>query len=337
MDLEPHQKGELVIPAMDWQNGTGINIAFYLENNMLVDEYNIQIGKREPVIPELKQGQLAVSEEGDGIIVKGEGFSLSIDKAVGLISDLSAGDVGLIRSGPHLNLKIPGNRTYGSIESFIDLAQNWKCKSVRHELKDGIATIYSEGNCGEIEVSFTIMVDGSGTMKVEYILEGLPREESVQEVGIYFVAGESFRELSWDRQAYFTAYPENDLGHPQGKADLGFCPPMTYRHKPGHEWIHDTKGFYYFGPDTQLAYSNIARSLKENIYSFSLSTEDGTGISVHGTGTLACQFDRRGGDNQLIINDLWDYPDLMWGNYMKLISLPGKHKGSTTLSLQLNQ
>ncbi|MEE9462568.1 MAG: hypothetical protein V3V53_12095, partial [Bacteroidales bacterium] len=76
---------------------------------------------------------------------------------------------------------------------------------------------------------------------------------------------------------------------------------------------------------------------KENIYSFSLATEDGTGISVHGAGTQACRFDRRGDDNMLIINDLWDYPDLLWGNYMKLISLPGHYHGSTTISLQTNQ
>ncbi|MCK5463064.1 MAG: hypothetical protein KAI95_08605, partial [Bacteroidales bacterium] len=112
-----------------------------------------------------------------------------------------------------------------------------------------------------------------------------------------------------------------------------FSPPMTYREKPGHDWIHDTKGFYYFGQDTQLEYSNLARSLKENIYKFNLSTAEGISLSVHGEGTQACRFDRRGDDNLLIINDIWDYPDLMWGNYMKLISLPGHYQGSATLSL----
>jgi hypothetical protein len=142
--------------------------------------------------------------------------------------------------------------------------------------------------------------------------------------------------LSWDRKAYFTAYPSGDLGHPKGKADLAYHPAMTYRKKPGHEWIFDTKGFYYFGPEKQLAYTNLARSLKENIYSFSLANENGTGITVRSEGTQACRFDRKGSDNVLIINDLWDYPDLMWGNYMKLINLPGHLHGSATLFLQTN-
>jgi beta-galactosidase len=336
MDLEPHAKGELVIPAMDWQNGSSVNIAFHLENDMLVDEYNIRLGEREGDIPTLQKGQLSVNDEDDGIFIRGEEFSLSIDKADGLIRDITAGGVGLIKSGPYINLKSPGKNFYGSVESIIDLAQDWKCESVSHEMNEGIATLFTLGSCGDINVSFMIRVDGNGTMKVEYELEGLPEGESVQEVGIYFVAGESFTELAWDRKAYFTAYPDEDLGQPQGKADLTFGPTMTYREKPGHDWIHDTKGFYYFGQDTQLEYSNLARSLKENIYSFSLETADGAGISVHGAGTQACSFDQIGGDNTLIINDLWAYPDLMWGNYMKLISLPGQYKGSTTLSLQAN-
>lgn len=337
MDLEPHAKGELVIPGMDWQNGSSINITFYLGNDMLVDEYNIRLGEREPDIPVLQEGQLAVRDEENRIIIDGGDFSLSIDRADGLIRDFTTGEVGLLKSGPYINLKIPGKKFYGSVETIIDLAPNWKCESVRHEMKDGIVTVHSLGRCGDIGVSLIYGVDGNGTMQVDYELEGLPEGEPVQEVGIYFVAGDSFTELLWDRKAYFTAYPEEDLGQARGKADLSFCPTMTYREKPGHKWIYDTKGFYYFGPDTQLAYSNIARSLKENIYSFSLSTADGTGISVYGAGTLACRFDRIGNSDMLIINDLWDYPDLMWGNYVKLISLPALYKGSTTLSLLTNQ
>ncbi len=334
MDLEPHKKGELVIPAMDWQEGSSLHIAFYLDDNMLVDEYNLRLGERESEIPALQKGQLTLEDEAGRIVISGKGFSLSIDKSDGLIRDLAAGDVGLIKSGPHLNLSIPGKKFYGSVESIIDLAQNWKCMSVRHELKDGIATIYTRGVYDHIEASIVIRIDGYGTMQVEYELEGLPEGKAVQEAGIYFVAGDAFREVSWDRKAYFTAYPESDLGHPVGSADLTFSPPMTYREKPGHEWIYDTKGFYYFGPEKQLAYSNSARSLKENIYSFSLHTDSGRGISVHGTGTQACRFDRVGNDNMLIINDLWDYPDLMWGNYMKLISLPGQYHGITIISYE---
>jgi hypothetical protein len=337
MELDPHETGELVVPAMDWQNGTRVNIAFYLGNDMLVDEYNIQLGERKADIPALQKGQVRVEEKGDRIIIEGEEFSLTIDRSDGLIRNLSAGEVGLIRSGPYINLKIPGKRFYGSVESIIDLARDWKCLSVRHEIKDGMASIYTRGSYDNMQVSYEYRIDGNGTIQVEYALEGVPQHENLQELGIYFVSGDSFTELSWDRKAYFTAYPEEDLGQPEGCADLTFSPTVTYREKPGHDWIHDTKGFYYFGQDTQMAYSNLARSLKENIYSFSLSTEEGPGISIFGPGSQACRFDQMEGKNTLIINDLWDYPDLLWGNYMKLINLPGQYKGSVTLSFQANK
>ena len=97
-------------------------------------------------------------------------------------------------------------------------------------------------------------------------------------------------------------------------------------------WIAD-----YFGPDTQLEYTNLVRSLKEHVYSFTLSTRKGHGIITHGTGTEACRFDRIDTNNHLIINELWDYSDLLWGNYMKLIGLPLRMKGSAIISIQTDQ
>lgn len=337
IDLEPHRKGTLVIPAMDWQEGTSIQLSFYRGKGMLVDEYNLFLGAREPAVQTLQEGPLTLRDEPDRITIRGETFSLYVDKAEGLIRDLRAGGKVLIESGPYMNLKVPGKRYHGSVGSIIDLAQNWQCASVNHELADGIATIHSRGSCDSWDVSFIVRVDGQGTVQVDYGCRGLPERELVQEAGVYFVAGDSFRELSWDRQAYFTAYPETDLGHPEGKADLGYKPPMAYRERPDHDWVHDTKGFYYFGPGTTLKYSNLARSLKENIYSYSLATANGASISVHGDGTQACRFDHTGGNDVLIINDLWDYPDLKWGNYMKLLPLPANFHGHATLSIQPNE
>jgi beta-galactosidase len=259
-----------------------------------------------------------------------------VDQATGLIRGFTAGGEELIKSGPYLNLKIPGKRYYGSVESFIDLAPDWKCKSIRHEEEEGMVTVYTQGTCGDMDVSYTSRVDGQGILTVDYELTGLPEGQQLRLAGLYFVTGDSIRELSWDREAYFTAYPETDLGNPQGKVELAYRPSMKYREKPGHNWVYDTKGFYYFGPDTQLAYTNMVRSLKEHIYSFSLATYGGNSITVHGTGTQACRFDRIGKDNHLIINELWDYPDLLWGNYMKLISLPGHLRGSVKISFQLD-
>jgi beta-galactosidase len=337
VDLEPHRKGELVLPGMEWEGGSCLDIAFYRGDSMLVDEYSLRLGHRAPVVPVPARGQLSVEEGARRLKISGEGFSLSVDQTTGLITGLTAGGEELIKSGPYLNLKIPGRRFYGSVESIIDLGGQWQCRTFRHEVKRGITTLYTRGSCGNIGVAFTLGLDGQGTLSVDYELDGLPEGKKLQEAGIYFVTGDAFSELSWDREAYFTAYPETDLGGPRGRAELAYRPPMHYREAPGHDWVYDTKGYYYFGPHTQLEYSNLVRSLKEHIYSFTLSTRGGNGIIIYGTGTEACRFDRIDIDNHLIINELWDYPDLLWGNYMKLISLPLRMRGSAIISIQTDQ
>jgi hypothetical protein len=112
--------------------------------------------------------------------------------------------------------------------------------------------------------------------------------------------------------------------------DLTLKPEMKYREKPQHDWEMDSKGFYYFGLNEKLSYTNIARSLKENIYTFSLKTGKG-GIEVFSDGKQACRFDKIQDKNTLIINDQWDYNSLLWGNYSKLIKSEGKIIGTVVL------
>jgi hypothetical protein len=108
---------------------------------------------------------------------------------------------------------------------------------------------------------------------------------------------------------------------------------MPYREKPGHSWEMDSRGFYYFGLEKELPYTNVARSLKEHIYTYGLATDSHSGLKVYSRGTHACRYDRIEGENTLIINDQWDYNSLLWGNYMKKVALEKEIMGQTTLVL----
>ena len=93
----------------------------------------------------------------------------------------------------------------------------------------------------------------------------------------------------------------------------------------------DTRGFYYFGLDTELPFTNMARSLKENIYSYSLKTKENSGVEIFSKGTQACRFDKMDGEHTLIIDVQWDYVSLLWGNYMKLIPVEKEFQGKTVM------
>ena len=319
VNIGPHKKGELIFPANNWNSEEKLNICFYQNDTFLVDEYNIQLGKKEVNLPVCKTGNLSVVETENRITISGKTFVLEVNKKTGLLENVKVNDETVIKFGPQINLKLPGKRVQYSTIEMADYAENWKLTNFSFEVNDGIAIINSTGNYDSISSNFTIKIDENGVFNIDYKIENVSPGKNIQEVGIKFFVGESFKKLIWDKNSYFTAYPENSLGCQKGEVNLIQKPEMKYREKPAHPWEMDSKGFYYFGLEEELPYTNIARSLKENIYFYSLKTEANSGITIYSDGVQACRFDKIKGENTLIVNDKWDYTSLLWGNYMKLI------------------
>ena len=331
VDLAPHDKGSLSIPANSWGSGEELHIAFYQNDTLLVDRYQLLLGKRDINLPVCQPGELLSEEDSEKIILKSDVFSLTVNKATGLLEDVLVQGDTLIKSGPYLNLRIPGKaKQYSTIE-MDDLAKKWECREFSYSVDQGIATIQSQGIYQKIDFSFTIRIDDRGLMEISYESTQNVIEKNIQEAGIKFLTGDSFEELSWKREPYFTAYPDTHMGRATGQVKLEHQPKMVYREKPMHRWEEDSKGFYYFGLNEELPYTNVVRSLKEHIFEYVLSTASESEISVQSDGSQACRFDRIQGKNTLIVNDQWDYNSLLWGNYMKRIPLENSFQGQSTL------
>jgi hypothetical protein len=326
VNLEPHTKGELVIPGNDWKTGSKINLCFYMNDTSLIDEYNIQIGKREVKLPFCENGNLKIDEAENQLTISGKNLVLNVNKKTGLLENVKINDELLILSGPYINLKLPGRRVQYSTVFMQDFATNWQMINFNYNLKDGIAEIQTEGKYDSISAKFTIQIDENGIFNIDYEVKNKLENKTIQEVGLKFLVGDNFQKLAWERDSYFSAYPEKHLGSTVGEVDLTQKPKMNYREKPQHDWEMDSKNFYYFGLNEELSFTNIARSLKENIYSFLLKTEKAK-IEVYSDGKQACRFHEIESQNTLIINDQWDYNSLLWGNYMKLISLENDFGG----------
>ncbi|HSO85700.1 MAG TPA: glycoside hydrolase family 2 TIM barrel-domain containing protein [Draconibacterium sp.] len=332
VNLEPHRKGELVIPGNNWKTGEKINFSFYQNDTFLIDEYNLQIGKREVKLPNCQNGNLKIDEEENQITISGKNFVLNVNKKIGLLENVKVNDEVIIQSGPYINLKLPGRRVQYSTIEMQDYATNWQLTSFKYELKNGIAEIRTEGKYDSISARFTIKIDENGVFNIGYELQNTLENKNIQEAGLKFLVRDNFQKLAWNRESYFTSYPENHLGSPVGEVDLNLKPEMKYREKPQHDREMDNKGFYYFGLNEELAYTNIARSLKENIWSFSLKTEKSK-IEVYSDGKQSGRFDKIDGRNTLIVNDIWDYNSLLWGNYMKLLPLEKEFGGRIIFSI----
>jgi beta-galactosidase len=313
--------------------GEKLQISFYQESNYLVDEYLIPVGPSKIEIPEIQKGKLELTEDENLIKISGANYSMAINRKTGLLNDVLAHGDTLIKSGPYINFKLPGKRQQYSTIDMADYALNWKCTSFNHSLKDGIIQIRTEGLYDSISAEFNIQIDKNGTVALDYKVLNSPENKMIQEAGIKFVVGNQFNKLSWDRKPYFTMYPDTDLGRSQGEVDLLAKPSLNYREKPKHGWEMDSKNFYYHGLNEELPYANIARGMKENIFSFALSTSNKGKLQVHSEGTQACRFDKLIGQNVLLINDQWDYQSLLWGNYMKMIKTNKEFVGKVLLTI----
>jgi hypothetical protein len=210
-----------------------------------------------------------------------------------------------------------------------DYAQNWKLKDLCCEVKNGIVYLQVKGKYDKVSAAFNIKIDENGVFNFDYKLDEVRTDKYIQEAGLKFITGNNFIKLAWDRNAYFSAYPENHMGAPSGEVLLNDKPNMIYRKRPQHNWEMDSKNFYYFGIEPELAYTNIVRGSKENIYFYSLKTTDSE-ITLFSDGSITCRFDKIKDENTLIVNEIRDYNNLLWGNYSKRIKSEGNIEGEVT-------
>ena len=90
------------------------------------------------------------------------GFVLDVNKKTGLLENVKSGDEVIIKSGPYINLRIPGRRVQYSTVWMQDYGENWKLTSFGYTFKEGIAEIQTEGKYDSISAKFTILIDENG-------------------------------------------------------------------------------------------------------------------------------------------------------------------------------
>ena len=299
----------------------------------MVDRYTIQLGAKNVILPLPEKGNLKLTETADLLNFSGENITYQVNKNTGLFEDISVNGTTIVKNGPFINLKIPGKGRYTSYKMH-DYARNWKCTGFKYTLEKGIARIDISGEYDSIKASFSINFDETGNLNVDYHISEAPAGKLIQEAGIVFNTTGDFRRLSWSRNAYFSGLPDGHFGSNTGDVDLTVKTYTGYREKPEHQWEMDRQNFYYHGLDTVLTYSNIARSMKENIWHYKLNVKDDTGLKVVSDGTQAARFDYIEGEYRLFINDLWDYTSLGWGNYMKLERSESEEQGKVFLKFR---
>lgn len=340
VNLEPGEKGNLILPLKVWENGEKISLAFYNNKDELIDIYELQSepGKTNKTIPssETDNAEVRISEESGKIIINTDGLIIEVDKNSGLLESVSDSQGKYSISGPYLNMRTIGKAMIYSSNEIDDLSKSWKLRELNHKLENNIAHITISGTYSDtIIVKFSIEITSDKQMKTSYKIIN-PSGALIRELGVKYIVKNDFKGLKWNRKTYWSTYPEDHLSAPVGETSLYPESYLKYREKPASHWQKDNKSFYYNGISNegisgQLSYT--AKATKENIYSYSLiNKKNKPVITVKADGDVACRLNMVEENLVLYISNIWDYVDLSWGNYQNNVKLNNAYENEIVIS-----
>ncbi len=327
----PRGKGTFYIPARQWKAGDVVELAVKRADGVQVDEYRLNVGTGPFRLPALSATPPKVEEDANEIRVSGRDFVLTFDKWGGQIASLVYKGETVLTGGPHLQV----------LGSNLSLGEFWP-QSVAVHTEGSEAVIDLDVIYSPIAGAFQIRIDGNGLMTVHYTVKHLPDPPppvttipwgschygGYTEVGVVFnVPGEVDR-IRWDRRGLWTTYPEDHPGREQGIAYKTVASPRE------RVWGDLNYDFNWMGGN--LARSNVTndfRGSKEYIRTADvLLGGKSVGIQVLSEERDAVRLEppRYGnGTISMYINNLWNYPTLGVGNWMKPAILIGDGYSNT--------
>jgi len=335
--LPPHKSGTLSIPPRVWRNGDVVNLKFYRRGGMLVDEFNLTLGRPTPVFSKDVAAGLprhttveppapAVTVDANALHVSGRDFAITFSRQSGLISEGIFHGRRLLEGGPSLNL---------GAASLPD----WWLTKLSYEASTDSVTVTISGRylavrgggegCG---AEFQVRIDGAGSIITRYTAFDLPQDAS--EVGVSYALSSDVDRLTWQRNSLWSVYPADHIGRPRGVAMKLSSATERYRAQPAHPWGDDSSDFFLFGSNDLGGHgSNDFRSLKANIF-YASCVLSGTNLRLRAEsdGSVAVRA-QVGAEGKIAFNidNLWGYPDLGWGTLAPPLRFPETYTNSVRM------
>ncbi len=335
-DIPAHSKGYIQLPLKEWKSDKPVFIEFLDSEKKIIDSYYIkQINKITANLPILK-GSISLTVDDSKYIISFENhLKLFVDKNTGLFESYEINGTRTPFTGPWLNCrtKEKGNQT--STTRFNDYGTNWKMDKLSVIKGENSVEVSVEGSyTNALNIAFQSEIFPDASITVNYKVSNLPKEY-VRELGLKFILDDSFQYLAWERDGFWSFYPENDLSALKGQVQLYSNKQNIYRQTPVKDWQYDSKSFYYDEKSNESGsqFSYIAKATKENILKYKLSRQKAGSLEVEGTGQEGCRINKEGNRITLFIDNILDYPDLSWGNYQKNILLQKEFSGQLKLTL----
>lgn len=291
----------------------------------------ISIGKpcNDAPGPENDTGTLTLTETEEFTVIRGKSFSIPVCRKTGLIRNAMSHGKTVIESGPYLHIDtdqkdLKGAEIHTDPGKIPSASMDWTMDTVNVCLKDQYAEISMRGHYAEAVLNFRMRIGPSGKADISYSASGTP-DGLVRESGLSFILPDSFKYLSWNRDGYWSWYPEDSFSGNEDTVPLYNSHFVKYGEYPDQPWRMDTHNYYYWsdaGANCVRPLTQTAKGTKENIRDYTLLPDmnhKGSRLSVTSSdASIACRISKQqDGSIVLHVMNKWDYPEFAWGNYCR--------------------
>lgn len=287
-NVPPHSKGFLEILLPEGASGIHDLILKFINREELVDAYDLPVDQGKaaesggrPEAPPAPTPFLEQTQK--SFIVRAQGSYWEFDRQTGLLvagskSHAAASAVG----GPSLAVTplelAPFSQISGPVATLQPPLMSWAASSVTAQVEDSSVLIQMTGNYPEYQGSYTVRVDGTGGLTLDYHFEYSGAEVLTREIGLLFDVPVNANILHWKHKTQWSYYPEGHIGRPEGSApafrDVSVWPPAIWGQAPPWPWELDSTA----------GGTNDFRSTKYNIIWASLTNAQGRGMRVESDG-----------------------------------------------------
>ena len=278
----PRSTGVVALPeAATASDGQDLLLRFFSPRGFLIDACRIPLGaaaSTESVEPPDRPESLTVTD--DTIAIRGDLFACEVNPRTGLIRRAEAAGAPVLIGGPYLMLlPLAGGKCATTHRAdtppLNDLCRDWEAQSVKARRNEDRVEVRVKGRYEEASGSYTMTFDGAGGLSVDYRFV-CRKDVDPRQVGVVFDLPAAFDTLAWEREAQWTAYPEDHIGRPKGVA--------TALAAPSRNWDGRTEPTWPWALDAHALGTNDFRSTKHHVRTASLTAADGSGLVVRSDG-----------------------------------------------------
>lgn len=286
-DLAPGKKGSLILDHE--MSGDTLNLEFRDKRGFTVFVCNLPRNHSSyRLLPSMQSRKtIRTGREKEASVISAgpiryvfpdsTGMPVALKNADTILHKVSLYAIPLLASSEAIDY-IPQENKNEKVRFTSDPLANWIKDSLAMRQSDSLVVIDVWGKFADVPAHFTYTINGEGRFKVDYIVNLETIKEELRQIGIGFNLPRQYNVLSWQREALWSAYPDDHIGRPAGNS-RAFYPGiekdyLSKRILPLHSYSQEGNEFG----------SNDFRSTKHNLINAVLSDDSGAEVRIESNG-----------------------------------------------------